>query len=620
MKMIRRNRKGNVRGRRMRGLMWAAALAVAVVTLAGCGGRDEAAGESSAAQSTSTAAQRAFDVFCGEVFREEMEDADTLDLHYTLQNPAAYGIEPGDASLGTYSLTEMISDNRGIRELLGRLWTHDRAELTADQQITYDALEETLRTSLSAEGLELYEQPLAPTIGVQAQLPILLAEYAFDSAADIEDYLEILSQIDRYYGEILTFEQQKADAGLGPSDASIDAIVESCRSYLIDPEENFLTETFDARLKELDARLTGTASEEPLSEKQKMDYRARHNAVIREHFLPAYQMLIEGMKAFRGRGINDGGLVHYKDGREYYEYLVACGPGLSLSVDELKDTLRARMQEDYEEIQELSARYPGLETRAQTAQFSLTDPEEILEDLKIKMQADFPDLGGCDYEIRYVPKYLESSLSPAFYLTAPLDDTDRNVIYINNGSTDASGSRYTTLAHEGFPGHLYQTVYSRRHADTPLRAILSCSGTNEGWATYVEDYASMLDNGLPDGVGAYRARLRSFSLCVHSLLDIGINYDGWAKAQTAEFVGAFFEVDEGTVDMLWQTMIDNPANYLEYCGGYIEIMEMRDEAETALGEKFSLREFHTFLLDVGPVSFPVMRRSFEQWLRMNTAS
>lgn len=556
-------------------------------------------------QEDSFAAQAAFDFFCTQVFQEEMAQAGTLDLHYTLLRPEAFGISPGEPKLGVCTLEDMIQSGAAVQELADRLAAFDRSLLTGDQALVYDALSETLRASLMGRGLELYEQPLAPTIGVQAQLPILLAEYSFHSLKDVEDYLALLSQTDAYYAQILEFENQKADAGLGPSDASIDRILESCESYRIDPDQNFLTETFAARLAALEQEI-------PLTAEQKADLHSRHLSAIQGHFIPAYEAMIQGMTALKGRGINDGGLAGSKDGKQYYEYRVKTGPGLSYTVPELKEALKARIQKDYEALGQILRETPaaGLES----ASFSLTDPQTILLDLQEQMKGLFPELSQCGYEVRQVPSCLEDSLSPAFYLTAPVDDTDQNVIYINGGSTDSRKDLYTTLAHEGFPGHLYQTVYSRTHAKTPLSALLSCSGANEGWATYVENIACTFDNGLSRAAGEYRAHMRSLSLCVHGLLDIGINYDGWDEARAGEFIRSCFQADDQTVRELWQVMIDNPANYLEYCGGYIEYMDMREQAEAALGSRFSPLEFHKLLLDLGPVPFSVIRPRFTAWL------
>ena len=313
------------------------------------------------------------------------------------------------------------------------------------------------------------------------QLPILLAEYSFHSLQDVEDYLALLSQLDSYYGDILFFEEQKAAAGLGPSDASIERILESCQSYLIDPVNNFLTETFEARLNSLSTEIS-------LSEQQKNDFRSRHLEVIKNSFLPAYRHLIDGLSGLKGRGINEGGLCKFRDGRQYYKYLLRSGPGLSYNIEELKAALSDRMQKDLETISSLSKKAdPDLS-------FRLTDPPAILADLQAQMSGDFPALSEASkkYELRYVPAQLESTLSPAFYLTAPLDDPTRNVIYINNGSTSADDELYPTLAHEGFPGHLYQTVYFREHTRNPLAALLTCSGANEGWQLMWNSYPTSM--------------------------------------------------------------------------------------------------------------------------------
>lgn len=558
-----------------------------------------------AGESTSkdqAAVQEQFSDFCLQLFCEEAGQ-NTLDLHYTLKQPETFGIQPGEVTFGTYSLSEMISDTGDVKELKNALSVFDRSMLTKDQQLIYDVLMENLETSLLREGMEIYDQPLAPTIGVQAQLPILLSEYSFGSLKDVEDYLALLSQIDTYYGQILEFERQKADAGLAPSDASLDGIIQSCKSYLINPEENFLTETFASRLE-------GIAD---LSDEQKAELSSRHIQTIQEHFVPAYELLISGMNDFYGKGIHDGGLAGLRDGKRYYEYLLKSGPGISYTVPELKEALVRRMEEDLDTVSRIIAENPDFSP--EQAAFTLTDPQEILEDLKIQMKADFPELPGCSYEIKYVPKYLEESLSPAFYLTAPIDDLNHNVIYINKGYPDSNEGLYTTLAHEGFPGHLYQTVYTRSHSASPLLALLSCSGANEGWATYVENYACNFKNGLSEDVGTYRACLRSFSLCVHGLLDIGINYDGWTMEQAKEFITTYFNADDDTVKELWQVMIDNPTNYLDYCAGYVELMEMRAQAEEKLKTRFSPMEFHRFVLDMGTVPYSVMRPYFEEWLK-----
>ena len=593
---------------------WLLPVLSSLLLVTGCGNGYERIRQEPIPQSTGeyydsfTIEQMTFEDFCKTVFQKELCDADTLDLHYLLEHPESFGINPGEVTLGTISLEDTIQNISELKKLKEELLAFDYEKLTPEHQLTYDTLLETIHSSLMSEGLELYEQPLAPTIGIQAQLPILLAEYSFHSVQDIEDYLELLTQMDQYYLELLTFEQQKSASGLGPSDATIDAIIQSCESYLIDPEQNFLTETFDSRVAELEA------SGHLLTLDQKENFSARHTTAIRDHFIPAYQTLIQCLESLKGSGINEGGLANFKHGKDYYEYLLRHSSGLSYTVPELKTALITRMKKDLTSINQLLKQHPNLDEQLEVSSFSLTDPFEILEDLQQQMAQDFPSLDNYSYEINYVPKHLEDTLSPAFYLTAPLDNVDLNVIYINNGYKTSTSELYTTLAHEGFPGHLYQTVYNYTNNSIPLLSLLGCSSANEGWATYVENYAWTLNNGLPQEVGEYQALSRSISLYIHSLLDIGINYDGWTYEQAADFVRSYFDIDDPTMQQLWQVMIDTPTNYLDYCGGYLEIMEMREEAEQTLDSKFSLLEFHRFLLDIGPIPFSVIRKYFQPWL------
>lgn len=87
---------------------------------------------------------------------------------------------------------------------------------------------------------------------------------------------------------------------------------------------------------------------------------------------------------------------------------------------------------------------------------SENDPKIILQTLQSSLKEDFPDAVSSQYTLKYVPESLEDSMNPAFYMIPPVDVTDSNVIYLNNSQITDNLSLFTTLAHEGYPGHLYQ--------------------------------------------------------------------------------------------------------------------------------------------------------------------
>ena len=150
----------------------------------------------------------------------------------------------------------------------------------------------------------------------------------------------------------------------------------------------------------------------------------------------------------------------------------------------------------------LSAKNTNLANEFYDMKFSKTEPKEILSYLQETIYNDFPELKEeVNCNIKEVHKSLQDHLSPAFYLTPALDKCDENNIYINRGGNNDMSTIFTTLAHEGYPGHLYQHVYFNQQNPNPIRSLLNFSGYSEGWATYCEMYSysiSGLDRDLAE--------------------------------------------------------------------------------------------------------------------------
>lgn len=549
-------------------------------------------------------AQRAFDQFTEDLFLYEVS-ANQLDFHFKLKNPADFGLTSARALYSPVSLDDTGESIAELKELKEKIETFDLALLTDEQKLTLRILRSYLDTQLTAEGLELYAQPLAPTIGVQAQLPILLSEYEFRNRQDIDDYLNMIAGLDEYYGEMLALAKQQAEAGLMMNDTAIDHVIESCESYLLVPGNNFMIDTFHTRLDGVP----------DVTEEEKEAYRQKHAALLESDFVPAYQLLIDGMAALKGTAVNQGGLCGLPKGKEYYRYLVYSNTGTSYnSVDEMLAAMEAQMKQDLIRVATLAQNNPDLLSQFQSFQFRQTEPDAIIEELKTLAADDFPALPECSYTFKYVPKALELSLSPAFYLVPPIDDYQNNTIYINQNERYTGNDRYTTIAHEGFPGHLYQNVYFRSRNTDNLRQILPALGYSEGWATYVEHYACTLDNGLGPELGELFAANKIASLGLQACLDVYINYHGWTQEKVSEYLSDYYEDPTEIAQNIFHTMIENPGNYVAYYVGYLEISNMRNIAQKQLGEKFDLKKFHTFLLDLGPAPFDVIQPYFTTWL------
>lgn len=593
----------------------------------------------------------AFRDFTRELFVEEVS-ANTLTLHYTLQDPDLFGITDPQISLGNYVPESAGHAAPALEETLSRLHSFSRDQLTPENKLTYDIMEAQLNAELASAPYGLYEEVFSPTLGTQAQLPILLAEYSFETLEDVDIYLDLLAQMDSYYESLLVFEQEKSRAGLFMWSSTAQSVIDQCRAFIENPEENFLISTFEDRIQDLPF----------LSLQQKQAYIHSNRTCVLEHVVPAYEKLITGLTALKGTGCNSKGVCYFEQGREYYESLIARTIGSGRAVTEIDALLAERMNTDFEIISDIIGEHPQLAQEAATARVVLEEtqaalnqmpemsvqvfsyltgtpaeenardttlsseesgsiseplaltPARILAALEQKILEDFPSVASVDYEVKPVHPSLEPYLSPAFYLSPPLDDASRHTIYINGASGYDSISLFTTLAHEGYPGHLYQALYENACQPDPVRSLFYFGGYTEGWATYAER-CSYAYAGLDPDLAQLLAANNSLSLGIYARADIGIHYAGWSLEKTGEFLRSFGIREEETVRNIYQAILENPANYLKYYLGYVEIEKLKEQAMSALHEEFSLREFHRFLLSVGPAPFPVLEQYLPHWIQ-----
>ncbi len=560
---------------------------------------------------------RTFKALSDDLFYSELS-GNTLNLHYTLAHPERYGFD-GEAVLSSY---EPGADDGAdhIRSALNRLAKISPEKLNESDAYTYGLLTRYLTLRLMGTPYTYYSEPLSPSSGMQSGLPILLADYTFRSEKDVEDYLHILDQTDTYFEGLIQYEKEKAQKGLFMSDSAAQAIIEQCCAIMdkdtLSSGSHFLHTTFKERLKALEDKCT-------ISEEQKSLWISENDRLLTTVMAPAYEDVADAFTILSGSGLNDMGLYYFPDGRAYYEYLLAMTTGSYRSIPEIKALLFSDFRQNLTSLSLLLKKYPELSSFAATYEsfsFPYSDPEEMLNDLKSRMSADFPAFPETSkgfqtgHTIKQVSPSMEDYCSPAYYLTPPIDDMENNIIYINHKNPPDPLTLYTTLAHEGYPGHLYQTVYSHLYMNqgqTPrIRYLLHYGGYVEGWAYYVENlsyyYAQSLtadSNPLATAwIEACRLN-RNLQLCMYSLLDIAIHYEGATPAKVQTILHKIGITDPETVALIYEYIVNEPATYLKYYLGFLEFLSLKDKARDAWGDEFSLMRFHRFILESGPSDF-----------------
>ena len=535
-----------------------------------------------------------FDDFMQQVFRL-MVSEDTLTLNYTLKEPEKYGIKQEQPTLGTYSLSDFKDGIMTDENWLSSLEQFDYDALDREQKLEYDILHTMLQTELKSSDVLEYQECLGPTTGIQAQLPLILAEY---------HYLALLRQLPDYFGQIIAFEQMKSEKHLFMDDTTCEAIIKQCKDFIAEPEENYLLSSFEK----------GIAAIEGLSASQRKKYQEQNKTCVKESVIPAYQSLIDALEQLKGTGNNEGGLCNLPRGKKYYEYLMESMTGSSRSIREIERLVDKGLKYSQKRMSQIITKSPDAYYDSEDFQYPCTNPAETVEYLKEQISTDFEPLPeDVKCQVKYVDESLEDSLSPALYLTSPIDDYKDNVVYLNQSEDYDLTECFSTIAHESYPGHLYQNAYFLSQEPSLFRRIVSVGGYAEGWGTYAEKYSYGI-SGMSRDTAELNAENLIATLCLYAKADINVNYHGWSRKKLAAYLKDF-GFDGSQASIVFDSVVAEPVSYMQYTLGYLEINELLLEAKEALGEKFSLKEFHKFYLGMGPVPFIVLQDRLDDWIR-----
>lgn len=535
--------------------------------------------------------------------------ADALSAHFLLKNPADYGITDIEPTFGRISLEDMKTSVTEAQDILKTLEAIDDSTLSEDEQLTKEILIDSFEDSVILNQYPLLQEPVNPLSGQQAMLPILTNEYTFYTEADVDTYLKLLEDTKPFFESILDFEKAKADAGTFMTEEILDTVLDQCKSFSGNVDENLMVTTFPDKL---DAELPD------LDEKTRSDYIQKNKTAVEKYVITAYDYLYDGLEALRGKCSKGGALADYKNGKEYYAALIKAQTGTNMTPEAMASLLEEKMQEAITQFSFSAMADPRVMEAYQNNDLKgkTDEPKPLLDELSSLITEDFPEAADVSFEVKYVDEALRDYLSPAFYLIPPLDAYTDNTIYINSAPENAKDidNIFTTLAHEGYPGHLYQQTYFLNTKPDKVRTVLNYDGYTEGWATYVEmlSYDWAYEN---QNMADFMRANQQLSLYLSARADIGIHGEGWSRNDFQAYLkNNGFNDSSELVDTLYDIILQSPGNYLSYAVGGIMFDELRMKAEDTLDDKFDLKEFHKFILDIGPAPFDIIEERMDIWM------
>lgn len=553
--------------------------------------------------------QKKFDRFLNSCFREYAAE-NTVTLHFKLSNPSAYGIKtPVSPTYGDFSSDTLKKNCSRSKELLQKLYTFPTSSLTKKQKLTWQIFQDYLNESIMNEKYILYSSPLG-TNGLQSEIPVTLSEYRLDNEKDIKDYLSLVNQVPELFTQILDFEQERRNAGLiSPSFVISDTIDQIDQFLNASEENNPLIQSFEDRLTEV----------ESLSKDQKASYIANNRLLVTDKVLPAYKSLKTSLQAYTNDSKNTSSkerLCEYKNGQDYYKFLLMSNVGTDFSPEDCITILEAQLKNTVKDISSLTAKNKDLYTEYLSATPALSAPKEIMNTLKNDSLIDFPEIKNISCQLKNVPDALSGTSACAFYLVPPIDSTKDNIIYINKSRVD-SNELFSTLAHEGYLGHLYQTNYFLTTNPSPLRTFLHCAGYDEGWGTYAQLYSynfiefKNVDEQTTKQLRQLYRDNDLLSLSLSSLCDLYVNYKNYDENALANYLQTY-GIDKDGAQNLYRYVIENPTTYLSYSIGCYELDQLKQTMADSLGKAFKISDFHEAVLNVGSCNFSILRQEIEK--------
>jgi uncharacterized protein (DUF885 family) len=521
-----------------------------------------------------------------------------------------------------------------VQDDLATLRSYDREALDAEGKLSYDLLETFLATQVDGDKYAYHNYPLNQLFGIQNGLPTFLAtQHPINSPADAAAYISRLGQIQRKYSQVMEGLRHRETLGILPPRFVVEKVLTEMRAFVAGtPENNLLYTSFDEKLRGLQAK--------GLSEAEVEGLRAEAKRLIQDSVYPAYGEFIAYYETLLPKVQDNHGVWSLPDGAAYYAWEVRSNTTTDMTPDEVhalglseverigaemdailqaegltEGSIGARVQVIAQREDQL---YPDTD---QGRQQIIDDFQTIIDEIDQGVGDVFnlrPDSG---VKVERVPEFREKTAPGAYYNGPAFDGSRPGIFYINLRNTkEVARFGMRTLAyHEAIPGHHFQIAIQQELTGVPtFRKLLPFTAYAEGWALYTERLAwemGFQDKPL-DNLGRLQAEMFR---AVRLVVDTGMHHKRWTREQAITYMLDMTGMPETDVVAEIERYLVMPGQALAYKVGMNAILEARERAKTALGERFDLKAFHDVVLKSGSMPMTLMNRQVDDWVKAELA-
>lgn len=515
------------------------------------------------------------------------------------------------------------------KDQLARLQAIDSSKLSADNALSYRLLEEQLKQDIAFQKWRLHDYPVNQMFGVHSMVPsFLINQHRIDNISDAEAYIGRINGVPKMMKQLIANLDERAKAGI--------IAPKFVFPYVISDSENIIKgapfdKSEDSPLL-ADFRKKVNALE--IDDKDKAALLKSGEKAMKSSLKPAYTNLISYLKKLEKKADTRDGAWKFPDGEAFYNASLAKTTTTNLTAEQIHDIGLKDVDRIHNEMRAImkQVKFDGdlqaffafmrddpqfyYPTTDEGKQRYLDEATALINNMKGRLDELFITKPKADLEVKAVEAFREKSAGKAFY-QRPAPNGARPGIYYANLYDMKSMPTYQMEAlayHEGIPGHHMQLAIATELENVPkFRKFGQYTAYSEGWGLYTEY--------LPKEMGLYADPYSDFGRLAMELwracrlvVDTGLHNKKWTREQAIDYLVTNTPNAKADSVKAIERYIVMPSQATAYKIGMIKILELREKAQTAMGDKFDIRQYHDLVLTSGPVPLNVLEERVDQWI------
>jgi uncharacterized protein (DUF885 family) len=515
------------------------------------------------------------------------------------------------------------------------LHRYDASRYTGQDRLSYEIFDYFVGTQVRGGRWRYHNYPVNQLFGVQSNLPNLMTQdQQVNDATDAEHYIARLTAFPHKMQQVIESVRLRESKGVIPPRFVVDKVLDQITRFLAPgPKGNTLTVSFTEKLDKIPADKMDAAT--------RADLTRRVEQAVGASVFPGYSALANYLESLRPKATRNDGAWALPDGDAFYQFAIESNTTTTLTAEQIHTLGLSEVARIGGEMDRLLAAagytegtvgermralakspaqlYPDTdEGRAQI----LADYDAIIREMTAGLAPLFGIKPKAGVVVKRVPRFTEKTAPGAYYTSPPLDGSRPGTFFANLRDVAATPKfRMRTLAyHEAVPGHHLQAAIAQEIQGLPMfRSIIPFTAYGEGWGLYAEQLAweAGFEKDPLDNLGRLNAEMfRSVRLVV----DTGLHAKRWTREAAIAYMTANTGMPEADAVVEVERYIVNPGQALAYKVGMLKILELRERAKSALGDKFDLRDFHDAVLGNGPMPLAVLERVIDDYVARKKAS